>query len=113
LLRLQHELEGSCSEEQEEALRGRIVRASAQIGGRAGRIAREEAPPKGQDALAAANYSNAKNSAADLAAILGELSEFRASFEAEAKANRALGREILGALVSFPFLLLFSMLTCS
>ena len=62
------------------------------------RLAREEAPSKGQEALAAASFQNIKAAAADLAAIRGKLSSFRASFE-------ALNETLLLALVSILFLL--------
>jgi hypothetical protein len=73
LLRLQLELEDSLSLSHREALQGKIYRASARLRVRAGRVAREEALPKGWEALAMANYQHQKSAAFDLAAIRGEL----------------------------------------
>ena len=107
LLRAQRKLAQPVSVFRREALRGRIVGAAAQFRVLAGRYAREEAPLKGQEALAAANFQHNKSAVAELAAIRQEFSLFRASFEAEAQANRALGESLLSALVSFPFCLVF------
>ena len=107
LLRAQRELADTGSVLRREALRGKIVGAAAQFRVLAGRYAREEAPPKGPEALAAANFQNNKSAVAELAAIRQEFSLFRASFEAEAQANRALGESLLSALVSFPFCSVF------
>jgi hypothetical protein len=85
-----------------EGLRARVVRAAALMKTRAGRLAREAAPPKGQEALAAANFHNLKTAAAELSAIRQEFSSFRASFEASQQANKAFHAELLSALVSFP-----------
>ena len=114
LLRAQRELARPVSVFCRETLRGKIVGAVAQFRVLAGRYAREEAPLKGQEALAAANFQSNKSAAAELAAIRQEFSLFRASFEAEAKANRAeaqanraLGESLLSALVSSPFCSVF------
>ena len=82
LLQLQGELSGLISFFRREALRGKICRAAAHLGKLAVCLACEEAPPKGQEALAVANFQNIKAATADLAAIRSELSSFRASFEA-------------------------------
>jgi hypothetical protein len=118
LLRAQRELARPVSVFCRETLRGKIVGAAAQFRVLAGCYAYEEAPPKGQEALAAANFQSNKSTAAELAAIRQEFSLFRASFEAEAKANRAeaqanraLGESLLSALVSFSFSSLFRPLT--
>jgi NAD(P)-dependent dehydrogenase (short-subunit alcohol dehydrogenase family) len=100
LLQLQGELSRPIYLFRRESLRGKICRAAARLGKLAVCLAREEAPPKGQEALAAANFQNIKAAAADLAAIWSELSSFRASFE-------ALNATLL-ALVSFPCLFILT-----
>ena len=99
LLQLQGELSGLISLFR-QALRGKICRAAARLSKLAVRLAHEEAPPKRQEALAAANFQNIKAAAANLAAIQSELSSFRASFE-------ALNATLL-ALVSFPCLFILT-----
>ena len=68
---------------------------------------REEAPPKGQDALAAANFQFQRTTASDLAAVRGDISAVRASLEAMSQAQVAFNQELLSALVSFSFFSLF------
>ena len=65
------------------------------------RIKRAEAPPKGQEALAAANFQNLKQTAADVAAVRSGLSSVRASLEAIRQGQEAFTQELLSALVSF------------
>ena len=101
LLRAQRELALPVSVFRREALRGRIVGAAAQFRVLAGRYAREEAPPKGQEALAAANFQNNKSAVAELAAIRCDISSVRASVEAMSQAQVAFNQELLSALVSF------------
>ena len=92
----------------QEALKGKVVRAAARLDVLAARIKRAEAPPKGQEALASANFQNLKQTASDVAALRCELSSVRASLEASSQANLAFHQELLSALVSlFAFLLFF------
>ena len=102
LLRAQRELALPVSVFRREALRGRIVGAAARFRVLAGRYAREEAPPKGPEALAAANFLNNKSAVAELAAIRCDISSLRASVEAMSQAQVAFNQELLSALVSFP-----------
>jgi hypothetical protein len=111
LLRAQRELADTSSVLRREALRGKIVGAAAQFRVLAGRYAREEAPPKGQGALAAANFQNNKSAAAELTAIRCDISAVRASVEAMSQAQLAFNEELLSALVSFSFSSLFRPLT--
>ena len=85
---------------QRKALQGKICRAAARLGKPAVYLTHEEAPPKGKEALAAANFQTIKAAAADLATIRSELSSFWASFE-------VLNATLL-ALVSFPCLFLLT-----
>jgi hypothetical protein len=102
LLRAQRKLAQPVSVFRREALRGRIVGAAARFRVLAGRYAREEAPPKGPEALAAANFLNNKSAVAELAAIRCDISSLRASVEAMSQAQVAFNQELLSALVSFP-----------
>ena len=84
-----------------EALRCKVVTVAVDIRVRSGLLARKEAPLKGQEALAAANFKHLKQVASDLSFV-------RASMEAEHQANKAFRQELLSALVSFSFLLFIS-----
>jgi hypothetical protein len=107
LLRAQRELASSLSVLRQETLRGTIVGAAAQFRVLAGRYAREEAPPKGKEALAVATFQYQKAAASDLAAIHCDVAAIRASIEAMSQAQVASSQELLSTLVSFPFLSLF------
>jgi hypothetical protein len=113
LLRAQHKLAQPVSVFRREALRGRIVGAAAQFRVLAGCYACEEAPPKGQEALAAANFQNNKSAAAELTAIRCDISAVWASVEAMSQAQFAFNKELLFTLVSFSFSFLFHPLTYS
>jgi hypothetical protein len=82
LLRAQRELASSSSVLRQETLRGIIIVAAAQFRVLAGHDAREEAPPKGKKALAAATFQYQKAAASDLAAIHCDVAAIWASIEA-------------------------------
>ena len=109
LLRAQCELASSSSVLRQETLRGIIVGAAAQFCVLTGRYAREEAPPKGKETLAAATFQYQKAAASDLAAICCDVSAIRASIEAMCQAQVASSQELLSALVSFPSLSLLTL----
>ena len=82
LLRAQRELASSSSVLRQETLRGIIIVAAAQFRVLAGHYAREEAPPKGKKALAAATFQYQKAAASNLAAIRCDVAAIWASIEA-------------------------------
>ena len=100
-MRAQRQISGPISIFRKEALRGEVSRAAAQFRILAGRYAREKAPPKGQEALASANFNYLKQIASDVAAFRCEMSSFRASIEAQHQAIMAFNQELLSSLVSF------------
>lgn len=97
---LQLELDGGPSEVRREALLGKIARAAARLRVRAGRVAREEAPPRGQDALAAANYRNHCRMADDMAAVRASVETVERRQLVIGRKQLVLGRQLLVALVS-------------